>query len=47
MSKCYTQVALTDRLRLHYLVTAEVLVNDMARHRSRIYRSFTVRKMMA
>ncbi len=42
MSRCYTQLALADRRRLHQLVAAKVPVNEMARqlgrHRSTIYR---------
>lgn len=42
MSRCYTQITLADRRRLHHLVAAKVPVNEMARqlgrHRSTIYR---------
>ncbi len=42
MSRCYTQITLADRRRLHQLVAARVPVNEMARqlgrHRSTIYR---------
>ena len=42
MSRCYTQITLADRRRLHQLVAAKVPVNEMARqlgrHRSTIYR---------
>jgi hypothetical protein len=42
MSRCYTQITLADRRRLHHLVAARVPVNEMAhqlgRHRSTIYR---------
>jgi hypothetical protein len=42
MSRCYTQLSLADRRRLHHLVAAKVPVNEMARqlggHRSTIYR---------
>jgi IS30 family transposase len=42
MSRCYTQITLADRRRLHHLVEAKVPVNEMARqlgrHRSTIYR---------
>lgn len=42
MSRCYTQITLADRRRLHQLMTAKVSINDMARllgrHRSTIYR---------
>ena len=42
MSRCYTQITLADRRRLHDLVAAKVPVNEMARqlgrHRSTIYR---------
>jgi IS30 family transposase len=30
MSRCYTQITLADRRRLHHLVTAKVPVNEMA-----------------
>ncbi|MBP2444152.1 IS30 family transposase [Rhizobium leguminosarum] len=42
MSRCYTQITLADRRRLHHLVAAKVPVSEMARrlgrHRSTIYR---------
>jgi IS30 family transposase len=42
MSRCYQQLTLADRRRLHHLVAAQVPVNEMARqlgrHRSTIYR---------
>lgn len=42
MSRCYTQITLADRRRLHQLIAARVPVNEMARqlgrHRSTIYR---------
>ena len=42
MSRCYTQITLTDRRRLYHLVSAKVPINEMARqlgrHRSTIYR---------
>ena len=42
MSRCYTQITLADRRRLHHLVAAKVPINEMARqlgrHRSTIYR---------
>ena len=42
MSRCYTQITLADRRRLHQLVAAKVPINEMARqlgrHRSTIYR---------
>jgi IS30 family transposase len=42
MSRCYIQITLADRRRLHQLVAAKVPVNEMARqlgrHRSTIYR---------
>jgi IS30 family transposase len=42
MSRCYTQITLADRRRVHQLVAAKVPVNEMAlqlgRHRSTIYR---------
>jgi IS30 family transposase len=42
MSRCYTQITLADRRRLHQLITAKVSINEMARllgrHRSTIYR---------
>ncbi len=42
MPRCYSQLTLTDRRRLHRLVAAKVPVNEMARqlghHRSTIYR---------
>lgn len=42
MSRCYTQITLADRRRLHQLITAKVPVNEIARqlgrHRSTIYR---------
>ncbi|MGO7209334.1 helix-turn-helix domain-containing protein, partial [Rhizobium ruizarguesonis] len=42
MSRCYTQITLADRRRLHHMVAAKVPVNEMARqlgrHRSTIYR---------
>ncbi|MFK3691036.1 IS30 family transposase [Agrobacterium tumefaciens] len=42
MSRCYTQLTLADRRRLHQLMTAKVSINEMARllgrHRSTIYR---------
>lgn len=42
MSRCYTQISLADRRRLHHLVAAKVPINEMARqlgrHRSTIYR---------
>lgn len=42
MSRCYTQITLADRRRLHQLMTAKASINDMARllgrHRSTIYR---------
>lgn len=42
MSRCYTQLTLADRRRLHQLVAARAPVNEMARqlgrHRSTIYR---------
>jgi IS30 family transposase len=42
MSRCYSQLTLADRRRLHQLVAAKVPVNEMARqlgrHRSTIYR---------
>jgi IS30 family transposase len=42
MSRCYTQLTLADRRRLHQLVAAKVPVHEMARqlgrHRSTIYR---------
>ncbi|MGR9466010.1 IS30 family transposase (plasmid) [Rhizobium leguminosarum] len=42
MFRCYTQITLADRRRLHQLVAAKVPVNEMARqlgrHRSTIYR---------
>ncbi|MBW9113689.1 IS30 family transposase [Rhizobium cauense] len=42
MSRCYTQLSLADRRRLHQLVAAKVPINEMAhqlgRHRSTIYR---------
>jgi IS30 family transposase len=44
MSRCYTQITLADRRRLHHLVAAKVPVNEMARqlgrHRSTIFREF-------
>ena len=42
MSRCYAQITLADRRRLHQLVAAKVPINEMARqlgrHRSTIYR---------
>lgn len=42
MSRCYTQITLADRRRLHQPLAAKVPVNEMAgqlgRHRSTIYR---------
>ncbi|NTF07448.1 IS30 family transposase [Agrobacterium rubi] len=42
MSRCYTQITLADRRRLHHLMAAKVPINEMARqlgrHRSTIYR---------
>ncbi len=42
MSRCYSQLTLADRRRLHYLVERKVPINEMARqlgrHRSTIYR---------
>ncbi|UPA27323.1 IS30 family transposase [Shinella oryzae] len=42
MSRCYTQITLADRRRLHQLVAARMPINEMARqlgrHRSTIYR---------
>ncbi|HLP66505.1 MAG TPA: IS30 family transposase [Rhizobium sp.] len=42
MSRCYTQITLADRRRLHQLIAAKVPVNEMARllgrHRSTMYR---------
>ncbi len=42
MSRCYSQLTLADRRRLHQLIVAKVPVNEMARllgrHRSTIYR---------
>jgi IS30 family transposase len=42
MSRCYSQLTLADRRRLHHLVERKVPVNEMARllgrHRSTIYR---------
>ncbi|MBP2445789.1 IS30 family transposase [Rhizobium leguminosarum] len=42
MSRCYTQITLADRRRLHHLVAANVPIDQMARrlgrHRSTIYR---------
>jgi IS30 family transposase len=42
LSRCYTQITLADRRRLHHLVAANVPINEMARqpgrHRSTIFR---------
>ncbi len=42
MSRCYQQLTLADRRRLHHLVERKVPINEMARqlgrHRSTIYR---------
>ena len=42
MSRCYAQLTLADRRRLHHLVARKVPINEMARqlgrHRSTIYR---------
>jgi transposase, IS30 family len=42
MSRCYTQITLTDRRHLHQLMAAKVPIVEMARqlgrHRSTIYR---------
>ena len=42
MSRCYSQLTLADRRRLHHLVARKVPINEMARqlgrHRSTIYR---------
>jgi len=42
MSRCYKQLTLADRRRLHHLVERKVSINEMARqlgrHRSTIYR---------
>lgn len=42
MSRCYQQLTLVDRRRLHHLVERKVPINEMARqlgrHRSTIYR---------
>ena len=42
MSRCYTQITLADRRRLHHMVAANVPINEMARqlgrHRSTIFR---------
>jgi IS30 family transposase len=42
MSRCYSQLTLADRRRLHRLVQRKVPINEMAcqlgRHRSTIYR---------
>ncbi len=35
MSRCYTQITLADRRRLHHLVAAKVPVNEMARQLGR------------
>lgn len=45
MSRCYSQLTLPDRRRLHHLMAAKVPINEMARqlgrHRSTIYREIT------
>lgn len=42
MSRCYSQLTLADRRRLHHFVERKVPINEMARqlgrHRSTIYR---------
>ncbi|TWB43549.1 helix-turn-helix protein, partial [Rhizobium sp. ERR 922] len=35
MSRCYTQLTLADRRRLHHLVARKVPINEMARQLGR------------